>query len=159
MQYGRRKQRYENEGEGQRIESGAKRKSCTTLICIWMSIFQPRKQRGSTGENNLVSVWEKRYLEDGKEALEPKKDNRYEALHTSKPPGEAECQRCIISITAWHWIQKSTGRFLTIWCVKPRGLAQRPGTPPREARQGQAFSFLPCCCVYPSAPTRPFHSR
>ena len=45
----------------------------------------------------LVSAWVKRYLEEGKEALEPHKGNPYAALHTSKSLSEVERLRLIVA--------------------------------------------------------------
>lgn len=47
-----------------------------------MSIREIERRYGV--HNGLVSAWVKRYLEDGEEALEPRKGNPYAALHTSK---------------------------------------------------------------------------
>ena len=47
-----------------------------------MSIREIERRYGV--HNGLVSAWVKRYLEDGEEALEPRKGNPYAALRTSK---------------------------------------------------------------------------
>ena len=46
---------------------------------------------------NLVGSWVKRYLEEGEEALEPRKGNPYAALHTSKSLSEVERLRLIVA--------------------------------------------------------------
>ena len=59
----------------------------------------------STGEiekrcrvnHSLVSAWTKKYLEEGVDALEPRKGNPYAALHTSKSLSEVERLRLIIA--------------------------------------------------------------
>ena len=59
----------------------------------------------STGEiekrcgvnHSLVSAWTKKYLEEGADALEPRKGNPYAALHTSKSLSEVERLRLIIA--------------------------------------------------------------
>ena len=47
--------------------------------------------------NSLVSAWVKRYLQDGEDALEPRKDNPYAALHTSKKLTEVERLRLLVA--------------------------------------------------------------
>ena len=47
--------------------------------------------------NGLVSAWVKKYLEEGEEALEPRKGNPYAALHTSKSLSEVERLRLIVA--------------------------------------------------------------
>lgn len=59
----------------------------------------------STGEiekkygvnHSLVSAWTKKYLEEGADALEPRKGNPYAALHTSKSLSEVERLRLIVA--------------------------------------------------------------
>lgn len=47
--------------------------------------------------NNLVAAWVKRYLEEGEDALEPKKGNPYAALHRSKSLSEVERLRLTVA--------------------------------------------------------------
>ena len=47
--------------------------------------------------NSLVSAWTKKYLEEGADALEPRKGNPYAALHTSKSLSEVERLRLIVA--------------------------------------------------------------
>ena len=47
--------------------------------------------------HSLVSAWTKKYLEEGAEALEPRKGNPYAALHTSKSLSEVERLRLIVA--------------------------------------------------------------
>lgn len=53
-----------------------------------MSIREIERRYGV--HNGLVSAWVKHYLEDGEEALEPRKGNPYAALHTSKSLSEVD---------------------------------------------------------------------
>jgi len=48
-------------------------------------------------DNSLVSVWLKRYLEEGPEGLTPKKGNHYAALHSSKNLSELERLRLTVA--------------------------------------------------------------
>ena len=47
--------------------------------------------------HSLVSKWVSQYLQDGEEALEPRKGNPYAALHTSKSLSEVERLRLIVA--------------------------------------------------------------
>ncbi len=47
--------------------------------------------------SGLVSTWVKKYLEEGKDALEPHNGNPYAALHTSKSLSEVERLRLIVA--------------------------------------------------------------
>ena len=47
--------------------------------------------------NSLVSVWVKKYLEEGEDALEPHNGNPYAALHTSKSLSEVERLRLMVA--------------------------------------------------------------
>ena len=60
-----------------------------------MSIIEIEKEYSVS--NSLVSKWVKRYLEDGEDALEPRKGNPYAALHTSKSLSEVERLRLIVA--------------------------------------------------------------
>ena len=44
-----------------------------------------------------MSKWVSQYLQDGEEALEPRKGNPYAALHTSKSLSEVERLRLIVA--------------------------------------------------------------
>ena len=54
-------------------------------------------EREYSVRNGLVSAWVKKYLEEGEEALEPRKGNPYAALHTSKSLSEVERLRLIVA--------------------------------------------------------------
>ena len=54
-------------------------------------VRQTEKEYGI--ETSLISSWVKRYLQDGKEALEPHNGNPYAALHRSKNLSEVEISR------------------------------------------------------------------
>jgi transposase-like protein len=56
-----------------------------------ISVRQTEKEYGI--ETFLISSWVKRYLQDGKEALEPRNGNPYAALHRSKNLSEVEISR------------------------------------------------------------------
>ena len=47
--------------------------------------------------HSLVSKWVSQYLQDGEDALEPRKGNPYAALHTSKSLSEVERLRLIVA--------------------------------------------------------------
>lgn len=47
--------------------------------------------------SGMVSSWVKKYLEEGEDALEPRKGNPYAALHTSKSLSELERLRLIVA--------------------------------------------------------------
>lgn len=47
--------------------------------------------------SGMVSLWVKKYLEEGEDALEPRKGNPYAALHTSKSLSELERLRLIVA--------------------------------------------------------------
>ena len=47
--------------------------------------------------NGLVSAWVKKYLEEGEEALTPRKGNPYAALYTSKSLSEVERLRLLVA--------------------------------------------------------------
>lgn len=47
--------------------------------------------------SSMVSSWVKKYLEEGEDALEPRKGNPYAALHTSKSLSELERLRLIVA--------------------------------------------------------------
>lgn len=59
-----------------------------------ISLMQIERDYGAN--NGLVSVWCKRFLEDGEEALEPHKGNPYAALNTSKSLSEVERLRLLV---------------------------------------------------------------
>jgi len=48
-------------------------------------------------EHSLVSKWVKKYLNEGEEALVPRKGNPYAALHSSKSLSEVERLRLIVA--------------------------------------------------------------
>ncbi len=48
-------------------------------------------------QHSLISKWVKQYLEDGEEALTPRKGNPYAALHTSKNLSEIERLRLVVA--------------------------------------------------------------
>ena len=54
-------------------------------------------EREYSVRNGLVSAWVKKYLEEGEEALEPRRGNPYAALHTSKSLSEVERLRLIVA--------------------------------------------------------------
>lgn len=54
-------------------------------------------EREYSVRNGLVSAWVKKYLEEGEEALEPRKGNPYAALYTSKSLSEVERLRLIVA--------------------------------------------------------------
>lgn len=60
-----------------------------------MSVRQIEQEYGV--HNSLVSAWVKKYLEEGEEALEPRKGNPYAALHTSKSLSEVERLRLMVA--------------------------------------------------------------
>ena len=47
--------------------------------------------------HSMVSVWVKKYLEEGEDALEPHSGNPYAALHTSKSLSEVERLRLMVA--------------------------------------------------------------
>ena len=47
--------------------------------------------------NTLVAEWVKRYLQDGEDALEPRRGNPYAALHRSKSLSEIERLRLLVA--------------------------------------------------------------
>ena len=47
--------------------------------------------------NTLVAEWVKRYLQDGEDALEPRRGNPYAALHCSKSLSEIERLRLLVA--------------------------------------------------------------
>ena len=57
------------------------------------SVSEIEKEYGVN--NDLISSWTNKYLEEGEDALEPHNGNPYAALHTSKKLSEVECL-CII---------------------------------------------------------------
>ena len=59
------------------------------------SVEQIGKERGVSP--GLVSAWVKKYLAEGKDALEPHNGNPYAALHTSKSLSEVERLRLIVA--------------------------------------------------------------
>ena len=59
------------------------------------SLMQIEKEH-SVG-NGLVSAWVKKYLEEGEEALTPRKGNPYAALYTSKSLSEVERLRLLVA--------------------------------------------------------------
>ena len=60
-----------------------------------ISIKKIKKEYGVN--NSLVSVWVKKYLEEGEDALEPHNGNPYAALHTSKSLSEVERLRLMVA--------------------------------------------------------------
>ena len=48
-------------------------------------------------KHQLISAWTKKYLDEGEDALEPRKGNPYSALHTSKSLSEVERLRLIVA--------------------------------------------------------------
>ena len=54
-------------------------------------------EREHNVSNSLVSKWVSQYLQDGEDALEPRKGNPYAALHTSKSLSEVERLRLIVA--------------------------------------------------------------
>ena len=60
-----------------------------------ISIEKIEKEYGVN--NSLVSVWVKKYLEEGEDALEPHNGNPYAALHTSKSLSEVERLRLMVA--------------------------------------------------------------
>ena len=60
-----------------------------------VSIREIEKRYGIS--HSQVSAWVRRYLEEGEEALEPKNENPYAALHSSKSLSEVERLRLIIA--------------------------------------------------------------
>ena len=60
-----------------------------------VSIEKIEKEYGVN--NSLVSVWVKKYLEEGEDALEPHNGNPYAALHTSKSLSEVERLRLMVA--------------------------------------------------------------
>ena len=61
----------------------------------YISIKKIKKEYGVN--NSLVSVWVKKYLEEGEDALEPHNGNPYAALHTSKSLSEVERLRLMVA--------------------------------------------------------------
>ena len=59
------------------------------------SLMQIEKEH-SVG-NGLVSAWVKKYLEEGEEALTPRKGNPYAALYASKSLSEVERLRLLVA--------------------------------------------------------------
>ena len=60
-----------------------------------ISILEIERRYGVT--HQLISAWTKKYLDEGEDALEPRKGNPYAALHTSKSLNEVERLRLIIA--------------------------------------------------------------
>lgn len=60
-----------------------------------MSLMEIEEKYGV--RHSLVSVWTKKYLEEGAEALEPHNGNPYAALHTSKSLSEVERLRLLVA--------------------------------------------------------------
>ena len=54
-------------------------------------------ERKHNVNHSLVSKWVSQYLQDGEDALEPRKGNPYAALHTSKSLSEVERLRLIVA--------------------------------------------------------------
>ena len=60
-----------------------------------ISILEIERRYGVT--HQLISAWTKKYLDEGEDALEPRKGNPYAALHTSKSLNEVERLRLIVA--------------------------------------------------------------
>ena len=60
-----------------------------------MSIREIEKEHGLN--HSLISIWVKKYLEEGEDALEPHNGNPYSALHTSKSLREIERLRLMVA--------------------------------------------------------------
>lgn len=54
-------------------------------------------EREYSVSNGLVSIWVKKYLEEGQDALEPRSGNPYAALHRSKSLSEVDRLRLIVA--------------------------------------------------------------